>query len=170
MQLRLLNKREKQEIVARLNSEFPNLKFDLSPKTAVREVKNEKITLYLLEGLAVFAKVDDMLLPVLVEPLNKSVLDRMPSVIVDMGAVPHIVNGADVMRPGIVTLGGKFNEGELVVVRDERHKKSIAIGKALESSENMMRAERGRVVTNLHCVGDKIWKFCTEALSRYSSA
>ncbi|MEM0090644.1 MAG: PUA domain-containing protein [Nitrososphaerota archaeon] len=169
MQVRLLNKREKQEIVARISSEFPNLKLDLSPKTVVREVKNEKITLYILEGLAAFAKVDDALLPILVEPLNKNVLDSIPSMIVDMGAVPHIVNGADVMRPGIVALEGKFNEGELVVIRDERHRKSIAIGKALESSENVMKAERGKVVVNLHYVGDKIWRFCTEALSRYSN-
>jgi len=167
MQVRLLNKKEKQELVARIKSEFPNLRLDLSLKTVVKEVKNEKIALYILEGLAAFAKVDDTFLPILVETLNKNVLDSMPSVIVDMGAIPHIANGADVMRPGIVALEGEFKEGEFVVVRDEKHKKPIAVGKALDNSENVMEAKRGRVVTNLHYVGDKIWKFCAEAISRY---
>lgn len=168
MQVRLLSKREKQELIAYINSELPNLKLDISPKTIIREVKDGRLTVYVLEGLAVFVKVNDTLLPTLIESFNKDMLDRMPSVIVDMGAIPHIANGADIMRPGIVALEGKFKEGELVIVRDERYRKPIAVGKALEKSENTMRAERGKAVINLHYVGDKIWKLCTEVLSRYS--
>ncbi|MEM2910450.1 MAG: PUA domain-containing protein [Nitrososphaerota archaeon] len=169
MQVRLLSRREKQDFIAYVNSELPSLKLDISPKTIVREVKDGKLTVYVLEGLAAFVKVNDALLPVLIESFNKDVLDRMPSVIVDMGAIPHIANGADVMRPGIVALEGEFKEGELVIVRDERHRKPIAVGKALERYENMMKADRGKAVMNLHHVGDRIWKLCTEALSRYSS-
>lgn len=165
----MLNKKEKQEVIAYISSEFPNIKLELSPKTVVRKVKNEKTTLYILEGLAAFVKFNEMFLPILVESLNKNVLDRMPSVVVDMGAIPYIANGADVMRPGIVTLEGKFEKDDLVIVRDEKHRKPIAVGKALESSENIMKAEKGKVVTNLHYVGDKIWKFCVEALSRYQN-
>lgn len=170
MQIRLLNKKEKQELVSRIGLEFPSLKLGITPKTVVREVKNEKFVLYVLEELAAFVKIDEKFLPILVESINKGVLDTMPSVIVDMGAIPHIVNGADVMRPGIVALEGEFKEGELVVVRDEKHRKPIAIGKALESSEKMIQIEKGKVVMNLHYVGDKIWKFCMEALSKCTKA
>ncbi|MCS7135928.1 MAG: PUA domain-containing protein [Nitrososphaerota archaeon] len=167
MRVRSLSKREKQELFTRINSEFPSLKLDLSPKTVVVEVKDERNTFYILEGLAAFAKVDDTFLPILIESLNKNVLNNMPSVVVDMGAIPHIANGADVMRPGIVAVEGEFGEGGLVIVRDEKHKKPIAVGKALENSENVKKAERGKVITNLHYVGDKLWRLCTEALSRY---
>lgn len=77
-------------------------------------------------------------------------------VVVDMGAVPHVVNGADVMGPGVVSADPEINEGEVVVVVDERHGKSLAIGRALVSGGEM-KTPKGKAVKNVHHVGDKIW-------------
>ena len=83
---------------------------------------------------------------------------KPPRVVVDMGAVPHVVNGADIMGPGIVSADLGIKEGDVVLIVDERHGKAIAIGVALLPGAEM-KAPKGKVVKNLHHVGDKIWRF-----------
>ncbi|MCQ5375212.1 MAG: RNA-binding protein [Methanomassiliicoccales archaeon] len=83
-------------------------------------------------------------------------------VTVDMGAVPYISNGADIMCPGIVEADPNIREGDLVWVRDVRNKVPIAIGKALMSSEEMLKRKPGKAVKTIHFVGDKLWKFSEE--------
>jgi PUA-domain protein len=77
-------------------------------------------------------------------------------VIVDSGAVKFIANGADVMSPGIVSADSEIATGDLVVVAEEKHRKPLAIGKALIPGGEM-RGE-GKAVKSLHHVGDQIWK------------
>ncbi|NIM46041.1 MAG: hypothetical protein GTN80_02215 [Nitrososphaeria archaeon] len=40
---------------------------------------------------------------------------------------------------------------------DERYRKALSVGIALTSSSGMSRLEQGRVVKNLHHVGDGVW-------------
>jgi PUA domain protein len=77
-------------------------------------------------------------------------------VIVDSGAVSFIVNGADVMNPGIVSADHEIAMGDLVIVAEERHKKPLAIGRALIPGSEM-RGE-GKAIKSLHHVGDQIWE------------
>ncbi len=79
-------------------------------------------------------------------------------VVVDRGAIPHIINGADIMRPGVVDYDKNIKKGDFVIVVDENHKKPIAIGISLWSAEEFDKNERGKCVKNIHYVGDKIWK------------
>jgi PUA domain protein len=81
----------------------------------------------------------------------------LKEVVVDMGAVGPVCRGADVMAPGVVRADSEIRIGELVVVTDERHRKPLAVGEALVPGERMSGRE-GRVVKNLHHVGDKFWK------------
>lgn len=85
------------------------------------------------------------------------VLDTLPKVVVDMGAVPHVVNGAQIMRPGIREIVDTFKKDDLVVVQDERFRKAIAIGTADMDSDGMKVLVKGKVITNLHYVGDIFW-------------
>lgn len=109
---------------------------------------------YLLDGATLLARAEGVLFPTLICPG----LERLAAVVVDMGAVPYVCNGADVMAPGVVDVRGDFQKGDLVVVRDMRHKKALAVGTAFASSGQMRAAERGKVVRNLHYVGDKLWQ------------
>lgn len=84
-------------------------------------------------------------------------LEHLSKIVVDMGAVPHICNGADVMAPGVVQIEGEFQVNTLLLVTDERHQKPLAIGKALFNSEAMKNIRQGKIVKNLHYVGDKLW-------------
>ncbi|MBN1682243.1 RNA-binding protein [Candidatus Bathyarchaeota archaeon] len=84
-------------------------------------------------------------------------IENIPSIIVDMGAIPFICKGADVMIPGIKKIEGEFIEGSIVVIKDVNNKKAISIGKALVSSNEIMKSNKGKAIQNLHYVGDKIW-------------
>ncbi len=98
---------------------------------------------------------NEELVPVLV---NDAAVNSLPKVVVDMGAVPHVVGGADVMAPGIRSIQGSFLSGQLLVVVDEKHGKHLAIGKGLLDSVALAQTKKGKAVENLHYVGDPIWE------------
>jgi PUA domain protein len=76
-----------------------------------------------------------------------------------MGAIPYVCKGADVMAPGIVRIEGEFSKGDLVLVVDEKHGKSLALGESLRDSQSARNLKQGPVVKNEHYVSDKIWNF-----------
>jgi len=98
------------------------------------------------------------LLPTLQNLLRRNFLK---TVTIDMPAVKFIVNGADVMRPGIVAYG-EFKKDEIIAVIDEKNKKPLAVGKALFSSEEMKLMDKGKAVKNLHWIGDEMWRMAKE--------
>ena len=118
--------------------------------------------IFIINGVPLIAEKGGEKFPLLTA---ESALKDMPALVVDMGAVPHICNGADVMAPGVVEIRGEFGDGALVKVLDEKHGKAIAIGKALHASDEIRSMGRGKVVENLHYVGDKLWRLVKE-LSR----
>lgn len=88
-------------------------------------------------------------------------INSLPKVVVDMGAVAHLANGAHIMRPGIKEILGDFKRADLLLVVDEKFGKSIALGKAEMDSGAMKAASKGKVIANLHHVGDELWKAFT---------
>ncbi|MEA3323571.1 MAG: RNA-binding protein [Euryarchaeota archaeon] len=78
-------------------------------------------------------------------------------VVVDAGATRFVVNGADVMRPGIVQVDPDIQEGDLVIVIEEAHRKALAIGRALIPGDEMI-GDSGKAIKTLHYVGDTIWE------------
>jgi PUA domain protein len=78
-------------------------------------------------------------------------------VTVDTGAVRFVVNGADIMRPGIVAVTDDVRAGRPVQVVEERHGKPLAIGLALFDAAEMRAHAEGKMVKNLHYVGDELW-------------
>jgi PUA domain protein len=89
---------------------------------------------------------------------DEQVLPLLPVVIVDSGAVKFVCNGANVMRPGIVKIGGQFRKSDLVVIHEEKYGKAISVGRALESSQIVENMQRGTAIENLHYVGDRYWE------------
>ncbi|MDI6820347.1 MAG: DUF1947 domain-containing protein [Candidatus Hodarchaeaceae archaeon] len=110
------------------------------------------IEVVLVNGKPFVIKTKDGFFPTLAS------VDRIPlkRVVIDMGAVPHIVSGADIMAPGVVAADGDIALGDSVVVVDERHGKPLAVGLALVAGCDM-KAPKGRVVKNLYYVGDGVW-------------
>jgi PUA-domain protein len=84
-------------------------------------------------------------------PVSKS------HVTIDMGAIKFVINGADVMGPGIVDADGDIQTGDWV--RDEKNKKPLAVGRALTSGIEMKEKKPGKAIKSILFVGDKLWKF-----------
>jgi PUA domain protein len=78
-------------------------------------------------------------------------------VTVDAGAIPYVVNGADIMRPGIVAVTDDVKAGCPVQIVDERHGKPLAIGIALFDAPDLRASTAGKMVKKFHHVGDEIW-------------
>ena len=110
--------------------------------------------IYLVNGKPLFFKVGERLLPTLLFP---EFVSQAPKIVVDMGAVPYVCNGADVMAPGIVRVEGEFGKGDLVLVVDEKHGKPLALGESMSNVESARNIKQGAVVKTLHFVSDKIW-------------
>lgn len=132
----------------------PSAPFGQNPKIEVVELSTGHIV-YLVGTKAALVNSGNKLFPTLVD---ERLLNLLPSVVVDMGAVPHVCNGADVMAPGVVEIGRPFDSEALVVIRDERNRRPIAIGRALIESGQFQLRKSGRVVQTVHFVGDKIWE------------
>ncbi|MGD8506609.1 MAG: hypothetical protein PVF15_08105 [Candidatus Bathyarchaeota archaeon] len=124
-------------------------------KTRVESVETQVGQILLIDGKPQLAAYEETLLPTL---LSEEILNHLPKIVVNMGAVPHICNGADLMAPGVVQIEGRFQADDFLLIVDERHHKPLAIGKALFSSEDTENLKRGRIAKNLHYVGDKLWK------------
>lgn len=107
-----------------------------------------------VQNKPVFFKIDSFWSPTLQVLLQQP--DLLPSVTVDKGAIRFVVKGADVMRPGI-TKCQDFPADALVVIVDETVGKPIAVAKTLFSSPVLLEMTEGKVLINLHRVGDEIW-------------
>lgn len=87
-----------------------------------------------------------------------TVQTNIPCIYLDLGAIPFITKGADLMKPGVKDLDN-FNNGQLVIMKDAIHKKPLALGIAEFSSEEMRTLEKGKVVKTIHYIGDNIWNY-----------
>jgi PUA domain protein len=132
-------------------------------RIALEIVETEVAEFYLIGGRPAFIKIEGKIFPSLT---FDKFFEVMPKIIVDMGAIPYVCKGANVMRPGIRRFEGDFAEGSLVFVVDEKHGKPLAVGEALYSREEAQEAKQGVVVNNIHYVGDKIWNTIKELTSK----
>ena len=79
------------------------------------------------------------------------------NVVVDMGAIQFVTNGADVMAPGIVNADECILVDDPVWICDETHKKPLAVGIAIISGIDMVHEKKGKAVKIIHHVGDDLW-------------
>jgi PUA-domain protein len=126
--------------------------FDAKANVEVFEADVGEI--YLVNGKPLFFKVGEKLLPTLLFP---DIVLHTPKIVVDMGAVPYVCNGADVMAPGVVCVEGEFGKGDLVLILDEKHGKPLSVGESLYDAETARNTKQGAIVKNVHFVSDKIW-------------
>jgi PUA domain protein len=111
----------------------------------------------LLNDIILFFEYDGIIIPTIHALLEGKV--KLPQVTVDMGAVRYVVNGADIMRPGITKIDDGIQVGSVVAIVDERHGKPLAIGISKLNTEEMRVTESGKVVQSIHYVNDALWDF-----------
>lgn len=81
---------------------------------------------------------------------------NFPIIKVDEGAVKHILNGADIFAQGITSVCGNFVANSIVIVCNPQDA-VLALGKSLKSSDELLKL-KGKVISNIHYLGDSIWK------------
>ena len=142
-----MKRKAAKKLLAELSDSFGDLQAG-----KVETAKFEEKELYLFDESIEFVKDENGFYPF----LGGSYLDSLPNVIVDMGAIRFVCNGADVMAPGIAEMG-EFGVGDIVVIRDVTYGKALAIGVANKSNVDIKMSKKGKVIKNLHYVGDKLW-------------
>jgi PUA domain protein len=143
--------------VRRLKEEAGSILGSVDTNAVSQATLEDGSTIYIFFKEAILARKNDILFPTLIN----SVIDDLPSALVDRGAIPYVCNGADVMAPGIMDIEGEFEKDGLLVIRDVNHKKALGIGAALYTSEEMRGLKKGKAILNLHHVGDKLWASIT---------
>lgn len=122
-------------------------------------IETDIADIILVNGKPIMIKTSDGVYPTL---KFEEYLHVAPKIIVDMGAVPHVCKGADVMAPGVKRIEGTFRSNSIVAIADEKFGKPIALGKILFGSEEAKSLKKGKIVTNLFYVGDKTWNLLKE--------
>jgi PUA domain protein len=116
---------------------------------------NADVLLFLVNKKPLLMDAGDWVFPTLKGAVQFPFPERR--VTVDAGAIPYVVNGADVMRPGIVSVSPDIRAGLPVQIVEERHGKPLAIGIALHDAAGIRASTGGKMCKNLHHVGDEIW-------------
>ncbi len=118
-------------------------------------------TLYAVNDVLALWKSKDGYIPILTLLLNKQV--EIKTVVVDMGAIRFVTNGADIMRPGITKIDPLIKKGDILQIVDETHGRTLAVGKAMYNASEMEKIKEGKVIKNIHTIKkDPVWKFAKE--------
>ncbi len=113
------------------------------------------IQIYLIDKKPLLLEREGMLFPTLVGALERPFPERR--VTIDMGAIPYVINGADIMRPGIVQVTDDVCAGRPVQIVDETHGKPLALGIALYDADDLRACTTGKVIKTFHYIGDDLW-------------
>ena len=152
-----LKKKALNDLKTRIKNHF-NINEDLlfSKSSRLEMLKTEsEMTLYFIDDEATLIELDNVIYPTVNALLSKKIMH--PEVAIDKGAIKFIINGADVMVPGIVETSESIEKGDIICIVDIEFKKTLAIGKAMMSAKEIKEKNKGKAVQNLHHVGDKIW-------------
>jgi len=147
----LISKSETDDLLKQVSAQW---------KIEIPKAKNLKMH-RIMDNVQIFTANDIMILKIEETYLpflsQTSLLEKFPHVLVDMGAVKFMCNGANVMRPGIRS-HSEFDREQVVCVIEESQHKFLAVGKSLVPSSELETMEKGEVIKNMHYISDKYWE------------
>jgi PUA-domain protein len=159
-----LKEKESRELLEKASHRFRvSLKQVFGEKTSVEVVETELGEVCLINGKPVLVATQGKVYPTLV---SKELFEMFPRIVVDMGAVPFVCKGANIMAPGIRRFEGSFVKGDIVFVVDEKHGKPIALGEATYDVEEAKNVKQGMVIENIHYVGDSVWELIKDLANK----
>src|SRR5712691_220375 len=123
----VLSHRDSQETIDRIRAKLSvNLDLPRSAQVSAAE-PSEGVIFVNLDKRYTFIETQEETVPFLG---SQETLGLFPSARVDEGAIKFVLNGADVMRPGIRTFDEWGEAGRLVVVREEKKGRGISVGRS----------------------------------------
>ncbi len=159
MNIKQLNKKRYKEILLKLSAS--GIQTSLQKSKNIKSIPLKEGELILVDDVPSIVHIQELYIP-FIGALNK--FKGYKKVYVDKGAVKYLINGADIMRPGIINWE-PFNESNIVVVYVEEYDIPLVIGKSFISSEKLNDMKKGKVILNLHHVKDRFWDVAQEITS-----
>jgi PUA-domain protein len=149
-----LKQKECRRLIERIHDQIdPEFTIDYS---SIETGKIDEYEFIFIDGIPYFFQIKNQLFYTL-----KGLMTFNPThhyVVVDMGAVKFVTNGADVMAPGIVDADPIIDKEDTVWICDEIHRKPLAVGVALITGPEMVKEKKGKAIILKHYIGDGIWK------------
>lgn len=156
-----------KQIRAKLIEQFPPL------ESVMEEILPKKENFKIIKGrdhLELVANANDTVL--FVKHRNYpyfptlKLLHKYPFILphqqVDKGAIKFVLNGSNIMCPGLTSPGAKLKEGiekgSIVAIMAEGKEHAMSIGYMTMSSEEIKTINSGIGVDNLHYLNDGLWK------------
>ena len=150
-----LSEREATQLLDQFSQKLSlDIKQLFGTKTKIEVAETQIAKIFFVNNKPILAILNDTLLPTL---LFEEALRLLPKIVVNMGAVPHICNGADIMAPGVVRIEKEYKTNNYVIVVDERHGKPLALVIALTDFQTASKMQHGKIAKNIHYVGDNLW-------------
>jgi len=147
----------KKKKIKQIKNELGEYGVLLENKKNVEILEAEPNSFILVDGEPYIILMDDKAIPTLKAMIETEIKGK--TVTVDMGAIPFVTNGADIMSPGIVNADDNIQKDDIVIIIDETHQKPLAIGISLTNGEEMVNNDSGKAILTKHFVGDEIWNF-----------
>ena len=149
----VLSRRDSAETISKIESSL-GLILNL-PKSAQAQCSEpgEGAVFVALDGFE-FVQAGETFFPYLG---SQATLALFPQAFVDEGAIKFLVNGADVMRPGMRRFDDWGPAGKMVVVREDKKGRAIAVGPSAVTSAEAKGMTKGGCIRNEHHLGDKYW-------------
>ncbi|MEM1930892.1 MAG: DUF1947 domain-containing protein [Sulfolobales archaeon] len=162
-----LRKKDSKQLIEKFCRMYPKvcLSIGASPSSLVYVAVFDGEVVYVVDGVPAVFKSGEILAPTLVSA-RMAGIEASHYAVVDEGAVKPILNGADVMAPGILRVSD-FSVGAIVVVWSKDERTPLAVTQALMSSGEVVSKRRGKALKNLHYAGDDIWKASLEVLKKF---
>ena len=155
---KILSKKEKKLFYENLAKEFGEIiSSHIELSTMLEEVITDEGTLIVRSGKIWFFYFDSRIIPSIYF-LRESNF-KLPEIVVDIGAIRFITNGADVMAPGVVLFDEAISKHDVVAIHEEKADTIIAVGSSLIDGHEFEKTKKGKVVKMLHYLKDNIWNF-----------
>ncbi|MDD1675344.1 MAG: RNA-binding protein [Methanomicrobiales archaeon] len=151
-----IRKDEMAEVLAELRKQIGD-GAELFRAEGMEKVETDSpFTLYLVNRQPLLMRYQNWIFPTLKGALARPFPQRR--ITVDQGAIPFLVNGADVMRPGIKAVTDDVRVNAPVVIVEEIHGKPIGVGISLYDATEIRREIKGKMCKTIHFVGDLLWR------------
>uniref|UniRef100_A0A6B2LLS0 PUA domain-containing protein n=1 Tax=Arcella intermedia TaxID=1963864 RepID=A0A6B2LLS0_9EUKA len=136
---------------------------DIIPKKfPLKTAKSNTVrsTLYVINDEIIFFEREGTIIPTLATIHKYPFL--LKKVRVDQGAIKFVLQGANVMCPGLTSNGGSleedFKEGEYVAILAEGKQNCLGIGLANMDRNAIRSVNKGHGLENIHHIGDPLWE------------
>ena len=158
--MRYLSKKEKKQLNEELNKELQE-NYQINPNKDIITEKNNilykngnKFLIIKQNDIDNINKKSNLYLPHLNSVDENS---KFKSVFIDKGAIPFIIKGADLMKPGITKFDEDIKKNDIIIIKDENHNKNLAIGHSLLSSKELKKQEKGKSIIIYHYFNDEYY-------------